>query len=135
MVTPADTKVAAKLYAKLLVHGTDATFRTFPSLAADYDESSVVEGTPTDFVWKVTPPDFTGDGGEDLDGTDVEGGEVPKERCEIWMATANGTANAAGFTPVLKMRVQVAAKWWDIIKVTPIWSGDLLAAYGLKLED
>ena len=60
---------------------------------------------------------------------------MPKGRGEIGGATANGTANAIGFTPVREMPVQVMGKWWNIIKVVAVPSGDLIAAYGLTLED
>lgn len=124
MVTPLDEKLVPKALALIEKFGTNATFHipandppTF-----DADTNTTAEGAITDHVRKISPPDpYTK---EWIDGKLIVLGDA---RCYV-------AASGIPFTPNEGQKLTYGGDKWQIIKSDPLVSGDLTAAYELRIR-
>ncbi len=128
MVTQLDIDIPGELAPVIEEYGKLVTFRTFPDRVENTSDSSVDLGTPVDHDLKVTPPDMVS---VKLQG-DGSGIETAAQR--VILLTLNGTANAITFTPEIGSPVIIDGSESVIVRVDPIYSGDLIAAYEVFLE-
>jgi len=103
--------------------GTDAVFKVLTAGGVyQLPGSNISAPTYSDVTVKITPPSPFG--AFLIDGDIIQSGDMKT------LIAAQGIT----FTPVVEQRVVFASQSWRIVSVGPIYSGDLVCAYGLQLR-
>ena len=110
--------------AKVLVekYGKELTFTDAPT-PGEYDPATGKSTwTPSDYVVKCTPP--TGVSEAMVNGDTILSGDM-----ETYLPAQN-----LAFTLTDTMKVVFASSTWAITAIEPVYSGDSVALYGLRLR-
>lgn len=131
-MTALDTELIPEIVDLVAEFGKTVTWRTYPSKTVTESTSEVTLNAPTDYSVKVTPPEMY------QEQTSKDGRATMREGVKLLLASGAGTSDALAFTPGRTIdtfqRVIVDSKTWTIAEIELIYSGDLVAAYEVKLE-
>ena len=123
MTTRLDTKFVAKTLAMLERTGKAAVFQTYPDADYDPDTGQTTLGDAVDHTHKIIPPYAVDQ--RLIDGDTVKAGDM-----ETGVA-----ALGLQFTPSPSVtKVLVDGQAWTIIHVQPVYSGDEIALFSLRLR-
>jgi hypothetical protein len=121
MTTILDTKFLPKVYAAINKYGISATFTVQSSNTYDPTTGAAVLTTTT-VVVKATPPAA-------YDRKLVDGSLIRVSDAYTIIA-----GQGLSFPPVQGQLVTIAGNAWTVLVVTPLISGDSVAAYQLQLR-
>lgn len=123
MVTRLDTKLAINRVPALIEKYGRLVDFVVPSSTVHNAETGEVTVTPgTTYPIKATPPDK-------YDSRLINGDTVRADDSFILIK-----GQGLPFTPTLIMRVEFDSLKWNITHITPIYSGELIAAFQLRLR-
>lgn len=121
MTTPLDRKAPPKVLATIQKHGINATF-TVETKTFDATLNRVTVSATDTYTQKVSPPARY--------STSYSGADLVKQGDASVILPASGLE----FTPTENMNVTIGSETWHIVSVSPMRSGDLVAAYRLHLR-
>ena len=121
MTTVLDDKLPATALALLAKYGTSATF-TVESLAYAAATGITTPTTTAAYALKISPPAPYSQGL-------VDGELIRSDDLRTTLA-----ASGLAFTPYIGQKVTFDGKVWSVQEVRPLRSGDLVAAYELRLR-
>ena len=122
MVTALDTELRLAAYDIIAEYGKEISFTVPASTTYDPATGGVTLGTETVHLVKTSPP-------ERFDEKYIDGDLIRARDLFVLLPTLNTT-----FTPTLAMRVEIDSIAYDIVTVTPIYSGEQIAVYELQLR-
>ena len=120
MTTALDTEARAEVAAALDEIGTSVTFKSAAG-TGDYDrDTGTVTHTPTSYVVKVAPP-------YQVEARLVDGDTI--KATDMQTIVAATAAEAVSLTPEAGMTFVHSGSTYTVLRVSPIYSGDLATAY------
>lgn len=123
MTTPTRLDIRLIPKVKLLIEKYGKTV-TIQRATYTYDPSTLTN-TPTpltDVEIKVTPP-------ENYSSTEVDGDLIQADDLRVWLPSKD-----LDWTPAPNMHVVMDGKTFRIVQVETIYTGELIALYGLQLR-
>jgi hypothetical protein len=121
-VTALDTKILPKVVTLLNKYGKDIDFIVPASQTHNPDTGKVTTVPGTTYTVKGSPPDR-------YDSRLIDGAAIKADDSRTIIA-----AQGIQFTPELSMRVEFDSYTWAIAHVMPIYSGESIAAYEIRLR-
>jgi len=121
-VTTLDTRILPKVVTILNKYGKDVDFVVPASKTHDPDTGKVTTVPGTTYTVKASPPDK-------YDSRLIDGAVIKADDARTIIA-----AQGIQFTPSISMRVEFDSVTWMIKHVMPIYSGNSIAAYEVRLR-
>ena len=121
-ITELDITLMPAVFDLLERVGKTAIFLLPGAKAFDATQGSTSQPAPASFTRKVTPPDR-------WERRYVEGNTAQESNARVFVAGKD-----LPFTPSLTTQVLLDGATWEVVAIQPIFSGDLVCAYELKLS-
>lgn len=122
MSTALDLRLVPKVLSIIDRYGTTVTFKEPVGQVNDPKTGTVTVASVTSHSAKVTPP-------APYDVRMVDGDLIRRDDCKVILA-----AQGLAWVPTLTWSVQIGSETWTIVAVSPLRTGDDVAAYEIQLR-